>query len=774
MSDALNPLATALFSTASLALIAASGSTCSFVSVRARSDNVLEFTDDATQALLTSTSMGVFCQGHFYNLGDDPMWKLSFSFLVISLVLTSVATIIAWAISTCWPPSLRAWRMISAISALSALVQVPVFLMYETEPCSDYLLVQTCEMSKGSYLLVASMVCSVAVTLITQCLDPPLWVNSLDEWRVQKERHQPSEESSNTPEEVTTLSDTSFFNQLRRWNDRFRPPPSTSTGSPRDKEEGGEKTSTGNGSIVNDLEQNWAVFPAGQDPAMHVADASTTTHTTSKYRSLADVDSYFEEKREGERAGPKPVTMASNHFVVLEETKVAAASPTFSPAPSTPSEHTTKVISEEPIIVMAKSKGRRAESFHLAPLHVTKIQPLFRSRPKASTGYALMDDDDIQASFPVSPPFEVVTFGKPFPDDPFLIDDDEDDILDDRDPLHVTSSPHEQELLATWNALHNLQDAMNCGPMTEIKTPLEETTRKPRRRVEQQQPLLTRSASEDDANYMTSANLFDDFGYVREAEMEMLAQNVVVAEVVRQRRNGRRRKKKIKARSVNSVASSPSLLDTTIAEETAADLEESENAEEEKTMDEFDPYGTPSIMRTRSAPTLARFDYVPVDKAKMSGSVRMDGLNNFHMVETWWDHVGPERKAPGNPPIVVTPNSSAKLRETVSLHSGRRMPIFREERILRGGIHATISVTSSISDDSYSDPSPGYHYPTARQARMARVYRLQQMAHSQDNSLGRSLGSSGSDGDILETLDLQLIEVQRPHGAEYGPEEASL
>lgn len=114
------------------------------------------------------------------------MWITGRVFAILSLSCGSLTTLLSWLISTVLPPTDVNWKVTSILSAVTAVLQVPVFLLFESDPCSDYGSNHECTVSAGCYLLICSTVCWVSVTVLTQCVDPPLWAVELDAWRTNK------------------------------------------------------------------------------------------------------------------------------------------------------------------------------------------------------------------------------------------------------------------------------------------------------------------------------------------------------------------------------------------------------------------------------------------------------------------------------------------------------------------------------------------------------------------------------------------------------------
>lgn len=179
-------LAAAVFASLALAFVAIAGTTCSFLNVEANDGRFVEFTTGVEQEAVTSASFGVLCETYYFGSDGDTMWNISQAFLYVSLALGGIAAALAWIVTWCVSPGNRAWRFLSVISALTAVLNIPIFLLFESEPCTIDNSRQSCTLSFGSFLLMSGAVSSIAVVLLTQCLDPPTWGTELDAWKVGK------------------------------------------------------------------------------------------------------------------------------------------------------------------------------------------------------------------------------------------------------------------------------------------------------------------------------------------------------------------------------------------------------------------------------------------------------------------------------------------------------------------------------------------------------------------------------------------------------------
>jgi hypothetical protein len=215
--QAWNPIAVAICSTVATGILVGALCNCSFVSIGGSLSapfaqdelveppetplgctnhnprNAFSFQNDESgtgtyenASMPSSFTFGVFCFGDCRDLQGEAFQILSQVFGFISLLLSIMSTLMAWVISTIAIPSRRNWHIISIVSATAAVTQVPVFLLFESSPCKRTYFDQQCELSTGSYLLIISIVSTISVTIVTQCLEPPAWVRQIDAWRIRK------------------------------------------------------------------------------------------------------------------------------------------------------------------------------------------------------------------------------------------------------------------------------------------------------------------------------------------------------------------------------------------------------------------------------------------------------------------------------------------------------------------------------------------------------------------------------------------------------------
>jgi hypothetical protein len=769
------------------------GITCSFVSVEANTGEILKILDSSEQRASTSTSIGLFCEGDFYDLEGDLMWDLSRIFLNVALSIASLAVIIAWSISTCILPTKNNWKLISITSALSAVVQVPIFLVFETEPCKDFPQ-QQCELSKGCYLLMGSVICSVFVTILTVCLDPPDWVGDLDTWRIPKGRTADlsvlsGDEDGILHSPASPSESSSDFGQRRHWPLRKTRPKTPLADNPNPGSMKGE----GEGApAIRDF--GWKASE-GNEFMVLPARADLEIATARSISSSANYGARPEESRIGASSqitGDESV-LDANESNEHEELDTAATDNMVAAAPTVATFYSAAItsvggVSDVELNTVASPKLQHVQSRPTeteAPIKIpsdgrndrnppkanpilgfaSRVLPEIRRRNRAGKGYAFLDDDDMDSSLPMSPPLEVIVS---------IVKHNEDH------DLAAIHSAHEddQGLLDDWNALHNYLPAPIGDKVSRSPDPL----------------VLS---SDDDSDISDP----EDEDLQSRSVTDPVDSNNPVMHRTDPRDSPRlsTTKRRRRLRSTNSVTSGTSLLDLTIEEETAVDLQEFESDTEEK-------YEPVKLVRQRSAPNLAAFHSRFSNRGKVCEEVHMKGLNSYHRVETWRS-TGPMRRpsVEGPKPLATASQRMGRSRSLTPLRGMRRLvsrspspaaslqapkkaPLWKEEREFRGGIHNQVSFSSDSGDENQSHATSPTLVSRAREARMKRLQRASP-TKSLDTTPTRTrrtyrtldvpvnpacVSPDDTGSTLLDTIDLQLAEVQRPDGAEYGPDEVSL
>lgn len=770
------------------------------MSVEATRGEILQILETSEQRASLSASIGLFCEGDFYDLEDDVMWGLSRIFLFVALGIAGIAVIIAWSISTFALPTRRKWKLISVASALSAVVQVPVFLVFEAEPCKDYPMQQKCELSTGCYLLMGSIICSVFVTILTVCLDPPEWVGDLDTWRIPKGRTADTSDDGGSivhspcpPSEAS-----SYFGQLRHSSHQRNRPKDPLSSSPNP---GSVQGGVGSIRVVKDL--GLRASEANDTQSLPLFTMLPSRAETATARSISTFANY------GARPDDESAFGASSHItgddsflgnaaanergdleMAAPDNTVAATATVatiYSSAKSSVGE-----VSDVDLNTLASARlrldprlqldqGPPADAPAEIPKEIPKVPPktaaIFgfaarRRRTRVSNGYAFLDDDDTDSAPMMSPPLEVtVSIAKHGEDNDFAA-------------IH---SAHEddQDLLDDWNALHNY-----------LPAPVREN-------VARDPDPLVLSSDDDDSDISDPEK--DDEDYLKSGSIKDPVDNR--ARALLQSDPGHKSprsasKVRRRLRSTNSVSSGTSLLDLTIEEETAVDLLKEFESDADERKDAREPV---KLVRQRSAPNLAAFNSKSANREKVCEDLHMDGLNSYHGVETWRSK-GPMRPSVEKPKphatdsnrigrsrsltplrgirrLVSRSPSPRRAGESASLKTPRRVPLWKEEREIRGGIHAEDTFSGDSSDDNQSHSSSPSLLSRARLARIKRLQRASPTPDALDTTptrrtrapVDRGLVSPDDTGSmLLDTLDLQLAKGQRPDGAEYGPDEVSL
>ncbi|KAG7363939.1 hypothetical protein IV203_037141 [Nitzschia inconspicua] len=183
-------LLAAFLSSAAVLLAAFAGTTCEFVTINVSDETFFLIAPDGPRGFAVlderQSSIGVLCNDGLYDREGDSMWELSRIFLILGLLFGSLTAAMAWAICSFMSPSVRKWKSISFFAAIAAVIQVPIFILMEAEPCSDFRDNQTCSLGSGAFVLIASDIFYITVCICTQCMDPPKWAMELDFWKTEK------------------------------------------------------------------------------------------------------------------------------------------------------------------------------------------------------------------------------------------------------------------------------------------------------------------------------------------------------------------------------------------------------------------------------------------------------------------------------------------------------------------------------------------------------------------------------------------------------------
>jgi hypothetical protein len=748
-SQAFNSIAAALFSSGAFALLVAAGMNSSFISVIAKPYQTLANPDDSKNTTLLSTSIGIFGAGDFYNIRSDGMWILCFTLICIAIGLTGVSTLIAWGISTFWAPTARIWKALSVLSALASVLQVPIFLMFDTFPCSAFRAQQTCQLSNGSYCLVSSTVCSIVATFITQFLDPPMWGSHLYPWKSRKKGLSDTSDSSLGSSSVYNKAQKSgdvmsFFQYaMQRQDPKLVGKPTTlknDRASSEDDVESGEVEWN-----EDTYRASWAIFPRGpfdrranQSLRPYMSMESPTT------RSLSDSMSISPTPKGTLIRSCLPSSPTDGNDSILDQTKgeesvLDRSYYTQESIDSEEEKNEDSFLQSVELQEKVKIEGRQIQQ---------RVQPIFT--PFVSPMMVSDDEEETVESrthefVPAISPSRKRDFSTILTDrkrnfdtqqsaNTIRIESDSDNLMDDEydycpkviaptDPIRVDGSAgslragydkvYEEILLKDWNSLHGdrVPKLTSRLPSRSISPPgADEVYPDP-------EPSWYDSdlSDEDEISHFSSAK--DD-------------EATVVSEILRlnkeRRRNRRRKRVKLKnITPVGSVASFNTPLVNVIQEETQNDIDEEiielekEETKEDPATTSDTPYERIPITHRPSTPNLVTLHGL-ANKPKVCRDVHMDALNKYHNVETWFED---EKKSRDERFSTFAPPASVVKAHTT--------PLFKQNRLERGGIHALASFSSDDSQTDNEQQMPSDYSHQARQARIERLQNVKRVVRSQ-------------------------------------------
>mmetsp|Transcript_16826 Transcript_16826/g.38864 ORF Transcript_16826/g.38864 Transcript_16826/m.38864 type:complete len:603 (-) Transcript_16826:26-1834(-) len=166
-----------------------SGFGCSFIKIKAlNGESVGNAFGDVYEEVETAY-LGVQClsgnDAPFYDINDsvDRLWNISRIFLYTGLGLGVMTTLFALFLGTCIRPTAPRWQILSVLAACSAVSQIPIFLVFESDNCNFDVTRQTCELATCAYLNALSVSIWIVMTIWVQFLRAPRWDEELDAWR---------------------------------------------------------------------------------------------------------------------------------------------------------------------------------------------------------------------------------------------------------------------------------------------------------------------------------------------------------------------------------------------------------------------------------------------------------------------------------------------------------------------------------------------------------------------------------------------------------------
>lgn len=185
-------LSIACLSSAALSLCILSGFNCSFLKISAEPGSYLTTSSGFEVPGLESADLGLMCDSILFDQSDaaggDEMKHLGALFFHISLAIGGATTILAWTLSLLIPPRKCSWYTMAILGSVTAVLQVPMFLLANTEPCIGDSNGQSCSVGMGGYFNIFSILVWGAQTLWSQWIDPPKWDESEEDRRSSRRR----------------------------------------------------------------------------------------------------------------------------------------------------------------------------------------------------------------------------------------------------------------------------------------------------------------------------------------------------------------------------------------------------------------------------------------------------------------------------------------------------------------------------------------------------------------------------------------------------------
>ena len=176
---------------ASTALICCclSGFGCSFIKIKALNGESIGNVFGDVHEDVETAYLGVQClsgkDALFYDVDDsvDRLWNISRIFLYTGLGLGVTTALFAWLLGSCIRPTGPRWQILSVLAACSAVFEIPIFLLFESDTCNFDITRQTCELATSAYLNVLSISIWIVMTIWVQFLRVPRWDEELHAWR---------------------------------------------------------------------------------------------------------------------------------------------------------------------------------------------------------------------------------------------------------------------------------------------------------------------------------------------------------------------------------------------------------------------------------------------------------------------------------------------------------------------------------------------------------------------------------------------------------------
>lgn len=314
----------ASFATCALGLLAISGSICEFLEVKANEGKLLYISDGEERPTETKAFLGVICVSPLYEdvLNSDLMFMLSRVCLFVGIAMGSFTCVLSWALSSFISPTEANWKLLSVFAAISAVLQMPVFLIFETDPCTAYGSEQSCGIATGSFYLVLSTIFWIVVTVATQFLDPPRWADELSAWRIKRSvrnRSRGREERESQAPLLLTPKKTGMVPGFHAWlNERQWAPPAELPKNQTNALSVGEEEELQQIQIMQ-----YFASRTNSCLELNVANGKRPDDDSKSVRSFEDLESIVMMVEEGRRPGSKCLAPPSrNNSFSPDETEL--------------------------------------------------------------------------------------------------------------------------------------------------------------------------------------------------------------------------------------------------------------------------------------------------------------------------------------------------------------------------------------------------------------------------------------------------------------------
>ena len=712
----------------------------------------------------TQVSFGLLRSGgELLNLPGDSVWKLCRIVTCVALLVAVLCGgVVGLLVGGQQKPQQRhvLWQTVSLLAAGNAVLGVPVYILLESRPCTDFPLQQSCHFGPAAYVWGIATACWILVAILTQVFDPPppvvwgkmLWGKDHDgiprerglrRWvRLESDHESTSSGGWGPDEEVGLIRGTDPV----ATTDKTPIPPSQAQEQPLDdRPEELPATITDKTALLMDVEEEAIFEPSGPEVI---------------YQDLE------QEAAESVFTGPLEESVLTGP---IEDVAKAATPPPSVRYSQDQLQNMPSLIDQEdsemgwtgaPSTIQPEA-ALETDLGSLEPSSVEDITGDDSLLDKRSMSLLSSDHDDIN-KLPSATP----------------------SVADDQ-PLLVTEDPASPQPLPeeATNTRASIADAMKKVvplPVVDLRRAIlgRRKHKKPRgyrlmddTNLESSLPIsppleivtmtMINDAGldlgEDDPLEEEFEDIWDEMDRMvsppskysqsrpKPAVVEATEAEVVVKKSPRRSRRRKRRRSK-RHGSPNSLSSSSgSLLSYTIPEESESDLDDSDEEEDDDSSRSgtFNPYGSPVVeplplTKSRSAPNLALFDQMSKAPGRVAEEVQMTGINNTKkraQVFSTSDSMTRDssRQDGETSPCSVADFGRHQDHTIVSLPDSppaKRLPLFRCEREQREGIH---SVCGVFSEDSSNEGGkhdlrslPSFRSVKSYNARVARIRRLQQ------------------------------------------------